>query len=182
MSASARLTSQCRLAFAVALFAFTSFSAAADRETVPRLEGRVTDVANVLSGPDRERLSSLLARYERETSHQIGVLLIPTLAGETVESYSLRVANSWKLGQKGLDNGILVTMALKERAVRIELGVGFEKFISNATAQAIIRNAMFPYFRKGDYAGGLHAGLEELMREGRKFVVPAADLQRARQR
>jgi uncharacterized protein len=182
MSVSARLTTHWRLALAVALFVFASFSGAADRHAVPRLEGRVTDVANVLSEPDRERLSTLLARYERETSHQIGVLLIPTLAGETIESYSLRVANSWKLGQKGLDNGMLVTVAMKERAVRIELGAGFERFISNATAQAIIGNAMAPAFRRGDYAGGVHAGLEELMREGRKFVVTAADLQRARQR
>jgi uncharacterized membrane protein YgcG len=129
MSASARLNTHWRLALAVALFVFASFGGAADRQAVPRLDGRVTDVANMSSGPDRERLSGLLARYERETFHQIGVLLIPTLSGETIETYSLRVANSWKLGQKGLDNGILVTMAMKERAIRIELGVGFERFI-----------------------------------------------------
>jgi uncharacterized protein len=182
MSASAILSARWRLALAVALLAITSFGGAAERRAIPQLEGRVTDVANVLSAADRERLSSLLARYEGETSHQIGVLLIPTLAGETIESYSLRVANAWKLGQRGLDNGILVTMAIKERAVRIELGAGFERYISNATAQAIIRRAMVPAFRRGDYAGGLHAGLEELMREGRGFVVNSRDLQRARQR
>jgi uncharacterized protein len=182
MSAIATLTAQCRLAFAVFLLAFGSFGAAADRQAVPRLEGRITDVVNVLSGADRERLSSLLGRYERETSHQIGVLLIPTLAGETIESYSLRVAKAWKLGRKGLDNGILVTMAMKERAVRIEVGVGFERYVSNATAQAIIENAMVPAFRRGDYAGGLHAGLEELMREGRRFVVPHSQPKRATQR
>ena len=179
MNAGARLTIHWQLAFAVALFLFAPFIAAADRQTVPRLEGRVTDVARVLSEADRERLNSLLARYERETSHQIGVLLIPSLSGETIESFSLRVANSWKLGQKGLDNGILVTMAMKERAVRIELGVGMERFISNATAQSIISGSMVPAFRKGDYAGGLQAGLEQLMSEGRKFVVTPAERQRA---
>jgi len=123
-----------------------------------------------------------LANYERETSHQIGVLLIPTLSGESIESFSLRVANSWKLGQKGLDNGILVTLAMEERAVRIELGLGMERFISNAAAQSIIKNSMVPAFRRGDYAGGLHAGLEQLMSEGRRFVVTPAELQRGRQR
>jgi uncharacterized protein len=182
MSASARLRAQWRRTLAVALFLFVSISAANDKAAVPRLEGRVTDVANVLSAADRERLTSLLASYEKETSHQIGVLLIPSLAGETIESYSLRVANSWKLGQRGLDNGILVTMAMKERSVRIELGVGFERYISNSKAQAIIANAMVPAFRRGDYAGGLRAGVEELMREGRRFVVRAADLERARQK
>ena len=107
---------------------------------------------------------------------------MPTLSGEKIESFSLRVANSWKLGQKGLDNGILVTMAMKERAVRIELGAGMERFISNTTAQSIINNSMVPAFRKADYAGGLEAGLEQLMREGRRFVVTPAELQRARKR
>ena len=142
----------------------------------------MTDVAKVLSSADRERLSGLLARYERETSHQIGVLLIPTLSGESIESFSLRVANAWKLGLKGLDNGILVTLAMKERFIRIELGSGMEKFISNATAQSIIDNSMVPAFRQGDYDDGLHAGLEQIMREGRRFVVTPADLQPARQR
>jgi uncharacterized protein len=182
MNAGARLTVHWRFALAVALFLFAPFSATADRQAIPPLEGRVTDVAKVLSEADRERFSGLLARYERETSHQIGVLLIPTLSGETIESFSLRVANSWKLGQKGLDNGILVTLAMNERAVRIELGVGMQKFISNATAQSIINNSMVPAFRKGDYAGGLQTGLEQLMNEGRRFVVTPAERQRARQR
>ena len=172
---------QWRPALAVALLVFTALGGASERQAVPRLEGRVTDVAKILSAVDRERLGTLLARYEGETSHQIGVLVIPTLAGETIESYSLRVARAWKLGKKGLDNGILVTMAMKERAVRIELGVGFEKYISNATAQAIIGNAMVPAFRKGDYAGGLQAGLEELMKEGRRFVVTRGESKRAAQ-
>jgi uncharacterized protein len=110
-----------------------------------------------------------LANYERETSHQIGILLIPTLSGESIKSFSLRVAHSWKVGQKGLDNGILVTVAMDERAVRIELGLGMQRFISKAAAQSIIKNSMMPAFRRGDYAGGLHAGLEQLMSDGRRF-------------
>jgi uncharacterized protein len=166
-------------AFAVLLFLFASFGSAADYPWTPRLEGPVTDVENVLPDAERDRLGDRLARYERETSHQIAVLLIPTLSGERIESFSLRVASSWKLGREGLDNGILVTLAMKERAVRIEVGLGMERFISNATALSIINTSMVPAFRKGDYAGGLEAGLDELMRKGRRFVVTPGHPQRA---
>lgn len=166
------LTLRWHLVLAFAFFLFSAVGAAAHDREVPPLQGPVTDYANVLSQADRERLTSMLARYERETSHQIAVLLIPTLSGERIESFSLRVANSWGLGQKDADNGVLVTLAMKEREVRIELGSGMEKLISNATVQTIIQNSMVPAFRKGHYAAGLQAGLDQLMKEGRKFVLP----------
>ncbi len=150
-------------------------------QSVPRLEGRVTDVANVLTVVEREGLTNMLVRYEQETSHQIAILTIPTLSEESIEAFSMRVANSWGLGQRGLNNGILVTLAMKERKVRIELGSGLAKFISDTTAQSIIDTSMIPAFRRGDYAGGLRLGLERLMQEGRQFVVTPADLQQARQ-
>ncbi len=165
---------------ALALFLCSLLVVAADYQSIPQLEGRVTDVANVLSVADRDRLAKTLARYEQETSHQFAVLLIPTLSEESIESFSLRVAKAWGLGQKGLNNGILVTLAMKERMVRIELGLGMERYISNEFAQSIITNTMGPAFRKGDYAGGLQAGLEQLMKEGRQFVVTPTDpLERA---
>lgn len=99
----------------------------------------------------------MLRSYEEETSHQIAILIIPTLSSENIESFSLRVANSWGLGQKDINNGILVTLAMKEKKFRIELGLGMARFISDATAQAIINNSMFPAFRKSDYAAGLEA-------------------------
>ena len=148
---------------------------------VPKLEDRITDTANVLSEPDRKRLTEMLARYERETFHQIAVLTIPSLLGESIESFSLRVVNSWGIGHKDFDNGILVTLAMKERKIRIELGLGMEKYITNATAQLIIQNSMVPAFRKGDYAGGLESGLKQLMKEARKFVINS-EPQRSKER
>lgn len=125
----------------------------------------------------------MLGRYERETTHQIVVLLVPTLSGESIDSFSLRVANSWGLGQKGIDNGVLVTLAMKEKGIRIELGRAIEKVISNAAAQSIIQESMVPAFRKGDYAGGLQAGLDRLMKAGRKFRAPRnGDVPEARPR
>jgi uncharacterized protein len=151
-----------------------AFAHAADYISVPTLQGRVTDLANVLSIQDRERLSKMLAAYEQETQHQLAVLIVPTLSGEAIESFSLRVANTWKLGHKGVNNGILVTLAISDRKTRIELGLGMEPYISNATAASIISRSMIPAFRRGDYAEGLDAGLIELMKEGRKFVVPVS--------
>ncbi len=177
-----KLRAQWHFIAALALFLCSLFAVAADYQWIPRLEGWVTDVANVLSVADRDRLAKMLSRYEQETSHQFAVLVIPTLSEESIESFSLRVAKAWALGQKGLNNGILVTLAMKERKVRIELGLGMERYITNATAQSTISNAMVPAFRKGDYAGGLQAGLEQLMKEGRRFVVTPADLQRAKER
>lgn len=160
---------------AAALVLFAACAGAAGDKPVPRLEGRVTDVAKVLSEADRKRLAGMLTSYERETSHQIAVLLVPNLSGENIESFSLRVANAWKLGQRGLDNGILVTLAMEEKLIRIELGAGMKKYISNAAAQSIIHDSMLPAFRKNDFAGGLHAGLQELMKQARKFVVSPAE-------
>ena len=168
----------CLLAFAIVLASGVVHPA--ESELIPRLEGRVTDIANILSAADRERLVGILARYEEETFHQLAILTVPTLSGESIESFSMRVANSWGLGQKGLDNGVLIVLAIKERQVRIELGLGMQKFVSNATAQSIINTAMVPCFRRADYAGGLESGLDQLMREARTFVVAPADVQRSK--
>jgi uncharacterized protein len=101
---------------------------------------------------------------------------VPTLSGESIETFSSRVANSWGVGYKNLDNGILVTLAMKEQAVRIELGKGMERYISDAKAKSIIESSMTPAFAKGDFAGGLESGLDKLMQEARRFVVKATDL------
>jgi uncharacterized protein len=164
----------------ICLFAFfsTSLAIANDVLPVPNLEGRVTDKTNTLSTIDREEITKLLSEYEKETTHQIGVLLIQTLNGESLESYSLRVVNSWQLGQKGVDNGVLLTLVMKERKIRIELGSGMEKYISDAQAKSIIVDTMVPSFKKGNFAKGLKDGLLQIMDKARNFVVPTIDNKR----
>ena len=110
-------------------------------------------------------------KYQRETHHQVAVLTIPGLDGETIEAFSLRTANAWGLGNKGFDDGILVTLAMRERRVRSELGKGMQRFISDADAKQIVDAEMTPLFLKGDISGGLERGLERLMDDGRHFVV-----------
>lgn len=157
------------------VFCHTNWAIAKDVLPIPDLEGRVTDKTNTLSSIEREEITKLLSEYEKETTHQIGVLLIQTLNGESIESYSLRVANSWQLGQKGVDNGVLVALVMKERKIRIELGYGMEKYISDAQANSIIVNTMVPSFKEGNFAQGLKDGLQQIMDKARNFVVPTID-------
>lgn len=141
------------------------------RIPVPQLTGRVNDLVDVLSTADQERLSNLLAGYEQETGHQIAVLIVPTLRGEAIESFCLRTANTWRLGRKGIDDGVVVCMAMTERVVRIELGIGINRYISNADAKEVIDKDMTPLFAQADFAGGLERGLKRLMEEGRRYVA-----------
>lgn len=154
------------------IFFYATIGFAGDYLLIPQIQGWVTDRANVLSISDRDFISNMLDEYEKETKHQIAVLFIPTLNGKSIESFSLRVANSWKLGHKDIDNGVLVTLAMKEKKVRIELGFGMEKYISSSTAKSIIVNSMVPAFKNGDFSGGLQDGLKLIMKEARNFVIP----------
>jgi len=156
----------------IAAFLLISAGWPAVAADTPRLAGRVTDLAQVLSADENAALTALLARYEKETTHQLAVLTIPTLSGESIDAYAMRVANTWGLGRKGVDNGMLVVLAMAERQVRIQLGYGFERYISNAQASQIIQTLMVPSFRRSEYAKGLDQGLEELMRQGRALVAP----------
>jgi uncharacterized protein len=140
--------------------------------STPELKGRVNDLAGVLSPADVGRISGMLEGYERGTTHQLAVLIVPTLAGEAMESFSGRVFDAWKLGRRGVDNGMLVTLAIAERAARIDLGSGFEPHISDAKAREIMNESMIPSFARGEFAQGIERGLERLMDEGRKLVAP----------
>ena len=157
---------------ATAAFLMTSAGWPAVAADTPRLADRVTDLAKVLSADEKAALTAMLAGYEKETTHQLAVLTIPTLSGESIDAYAMRVANAWGLGRKGVDNGMRVVLAMAERQVRLQLGYGFERYISNAQAAEIIRTIMVPSFRRSEYAKGLEQGLNELMRQGRAFVAP----------
>jgi uncharacterized protein len=138
---------------------------------VPQLVGRVSDYANVLSVEERADLEKTLRAYETETTHQIAVLTVQSLRGESIEDLSSRVANAWGLGQKGLDNGVLVTLAPAERAVRIELGTGMSKYVSDDEAKRIIDETMIPAFRTGDIKGGLRRGVVQLREVCRAYKI-----------
>jgi uncharacterized membrane protein YgcG len=159
------------LALVLSLLTFTK-ALGQSSERVPPMQGRVTDLAFALAKSDDDALASLLKEFELETHHQIAVLIVPALNGESLESFSLRVANAWGVGLKGWNDGILVTVAVREQGVRIEIGEGMERYISNSMAEDIIDKDMIPAFQRGDVAGALHAGLLHLMLEARPYKIP----------
>jgi len=130
---------------------------------VPTLRGRVNDLAGLMA-PTRVRdLEERLKRFEEESGHQIAVLTIPSLEGENLEAFSIKVAETWRIGQKGFDNGAILLIARNDRKLRIEVGYGLEGVLPDALASRIIREIITPYFRSNDYPGGIEAGAEAIM-------------------
>jgi uncharacterized membrane protein YgcG len=129
---------------------------------VPALSARVTDLTGTLSNEQRAALERTLKHFEEQYTAQIAVLLLPSTAPEAIEQYSMRVVEAWKLGKKGVDNGLLLLVAKNDRKVRIEVGYGLEGIIPDAIARRVIADTITPHFKQGDYAGGIQAGVMQL--------------------
>jgi uncharacterized protein len=134
---------------------------AAELVPVPALAGRVTDLTATLDATQRGRLEAQLAAIDRAGHAQIAVLLLPTTEPETIEAFGIRLAEAWKIGHKGTDNGVIV-VAKNDRKMRIEVGYGLEGSIPDAVAKRIVAERMAPPFKQGDFFGGLHAAIEGL--------------------
>ena len=141
---------------------------------VPQLRGRVNDYANVLQTSQAQALESQLAQLERDTGHQVAVLTVPTLDGEDIEGFSIRVAENWKIGKKGYDNGAILVVAVKDRRLRLEVGYGLEGVLPDAIAKRVTADYIVPHFRQQDYAGGIVAGITAVDKVIRKEPLPEA--------
>lgn len=130
---------------------------------VPPLSSPVTDLTNTLSSEQIASLDRTLRDFEARKGSQIGVLLVPTTQPETVEQYSIRVAEQWKLGRAGVDDGVLLLVAKDDRAVRIEVGYGLEGALPDVLANRITDQVIVPRFRQGDFAGGIREGVERII-------------------
>ena len=130
---------------------------------VPFLTGRVTDNAQILSDETRKTITANLKAHEEKTTNQIAVLTVPTLEGVSIEEYATAAFNTWKLGQKGKDNGILLIVAPKDRKMRIEVGYGLEGTMTDGIAGSIIRNVMTPLFKSNDYDKGIDKGVRAMI-------------------
>lgn len=130
---------------------------------VPALEARVIDQTGTLDDIQRQGLESKLASLEKEKGSQIVVLLVPTTQPEDIAVYANRVANEWKVGRKGVGDGVLLIVAKNDRRVRIEVAKTLEGAIPDLAASRVIEEAITPRFREGDFAGGLHAGVDRLI-------------------
>ena len=131
---------------------------------MPELKTRVTDLADVIPADREAALEATLAEFERRKGSQIAVLLVPSTAPEEIEQYSIRVVDAWKLGRKGVDDGALLIIATDDRRLRIEVGRGLEGVLTDLTSNRIITEIIRPRFRDGDYAGGVEAGVDRIIR------------------
>lgn len=139
-------------------------SGAAEPLLIPPLKARVTDLTATLSRDQAAQLESQLAAFEARKGSQIVLLMVPSTAPETIEQFGIRVAEAWKPGRKGVDDGIILLVAKGDRQLRIEVGYGLEGAVNDATARRIIAETIVPRLRENDFFGGLQAGLAQLMR------------------
>lgn len=130
---------------------------------VPPLRGHVNDYAGMLSPESSQELEASLTAFEKSDSTQIVLLTIPTLEGENLEDYSIKVAEAWRIGQKRIDNGVILLIAKQERKIRIEVGRGLEGKLTDLVSGRIIRDEIAPRFKTGDIDGGIKAGVSAIM-------------------
>jgi uncharacterized protein len=151
-----------------------AFAAMAD-VAVPPLTGRVVDKTATLSSGDIASLDRTLKDFEARKGSQVAVLVVPTTQPETIEQYSLRVAEAWKIGRKKIDDGAILVVAKDDRKLRIEVGYGLEGVLTDATAKRIIDEVITPKFRSGDFAGGISDGVGRILRvvDGEPLPAPA---------
>lgn len=129
----------------------------------PPLTGRVVDRAELLSAEQERRLTAKLESHEKATSNQLVVVTLPSLQGTAIDDFGYQLGRHWGIGQEGRDNGVLLIVAPNERQVRIEVGYGLEGDLPDATANTIITNEILPAFRRGDYPGGIAAGVDAIV-------------------
>ncbi|KZK74547.1 MAG: hypothetical protein A3K90_02170 [Pelodictyon luteolum] len=142
------------------LAAFSSTLFALD---VPALSGRVNDYGAMISPSARASIDRSLARLEKEESTQVVVLTVPSLEGDAIEDFSMRVAEAWKIGRKGKDNGALLIASRDDRKIRIEVGYGLEGSLTDLTAGRIVQNEMVPLFRAGRIDEGFLQGVSSII-------------------
>ncbi|MEQ1668184.1 MAG: YgcG family protein [Sulfuriferula sp.] len=131
---------------------------------VPALKARVTDLTNTLTPAQTASIEQQLVALEQRKGSQLAVLIVPTTQPEAIEQYSLRVAEAWKLGRKGVDDGALLIIAKDDHTLRIEVGYGLEGIIPDAIAKRVIAETIVPYFKQNDFAGGIQAGMTQLIK------------------
>jgi uncharacterized protein len=153
-----------RLAAALLAF-FVVITPAWSAPKFPALTGRVVDDANILSSETKSDLIQKLAALEDKTSRQLVVVTVPSLGGYEISDYGYQLGRAWGIGQKTLNNGILLIVAPNEHKTRIEVGYGLEPIVTDALSSVIIQTQVLPKFRTGDFNGGVEAGVDALIQQ-----------------
>ncbi|MBT7668866.1 MAG: TPM domain-containing protein, partial [Bdellovibrionales bacterium] len=143
------------------IFLLLTLSGATAGKEVPALNSLVVDQAGVLSNRVEQALAQALGQIKRKNGHEIAVLIVGSLEGESIDGYSIKVVDSWQLGAKGKDQGVLFLVAIDDRKMRIEVGRGLEGVVPDIVAGRII-SSVKPYFKKGDYQSGIVVGVAQI--------------------
>ena len=146
-------------------------------QPIPALRARVTDPTGTLTATEQAQIESRLAEFEARKGAQIAVLIVPSTQPEEIEQYSIRVVDAWKLGREKPDDGALLIVAKDDRRLRIEVGRGLEGALTDLVSRRIIDDTITPLFRQGDFAGGIGAGVEQMIRvvDGESLPEPDAE-------
>ncbi len=158
-----------------ALLAMLCSIGASAQVAVPTLTGRVTDLTGTLSGAAVSRIEAKLAELEAKKGSQVAVLMVPTTQPEDIEQFGIRVAEQWKLGRKGVDDGAILIVAKNDRRARIEVGYGLEGALPDATASRIVDDTMVPLFKQTNYDAGVEAGVDRIIAVVQGEALPEPD-------
>ncbi len=164
---------QCILAF-VSLLLISTGSRAAPTP-IPGLQSRVTDLTATLTPAQCQKLEDTLRQFESTKGSQVVVLVIPSTGEETIEQYGIRVADQWKIGRHGINDGVILLVAKNDHTLRIEVGRGLEGALPDVTASRIINEIIVPFFKNGDFPGGIEAGIDRIIKviQGEPLPAPA---------
>jgi uncharacterized protein len=156
---------------------FISSIILAAQMAIPRLDSRVTDLTQTLNAEQIATLTQQLSSLEQAKGSQVAILMVPTTGDDTIEQYSIRVTDEWKLGRKGIDDGVLLLIAKDDKKVRIEVGRGLEGALPDVISSRIIREYITPEFRRNDYAAGIQAGVDRISKviQGEPLPAPMAN-------
>jgi uncharacterized protein len=160
--------------FGILALMFASAAGAADEVAVPPLKARVTDLTGTLNGGELASLEAELRTFEQSKGSQIAVLMLPSTQPETIEQYSIRVAERWKIGRAKADDGVILIIAKNDQRLRIEVGYGLEGAIPDVVAKRVIREVIAPHLLANDFYGGIREGTQTLMKliGGEKLPPP----------
>lgn len=151
-----------RWLLACLLLGLSLLAGAADPVPLPALQQRVTDLTGTLQSGQQAELEGRLKALETATGAQVAILLLPSVQPESIEQFGIRLAEAWKLGRKGVDDGLIIIIAKGDRRMRLEVGYGLEGAIPDASAKRIVSEQMAPRFKQGDYFGGLSAAVDQV--------------------
>ncbi|MDA7816002.1 TPM domain-containing protein [Porticoccaceae bacterium] len=146
----------------------------ADQTPFPKLTGRVVDQAGILSESVEGQLSAAFKRYETQTSNQVVVATINDLGSKTIAQYGYMLGRHWGIGQEGKNKGLILLISKHDRELRIEVGYGLEGLMTDALATSIVHHTIVPFFKRGDFDGGVIAGSNQILEvlSGKKVQLP----------